>query len=85
MRLQPGRLPIRSGAEEYVGQARAENAAIGDWHSGSAVPARLVYLGCAIALHAAISQLVYGGFWIDVHAPIAQVQGGAEIMYYAAT
>jgi putative membrane protein len=46
------------------------------------VRARLVYLGCAIALRAAISQLMYGGFRIDIHAPIAQVQGGAAIMYY---
>lgn len=46
------------------------------------VRARLVYLGCAIALHAVISQLMYGGIWIDIHAPIAQLRGGAEIMYY---
>jgi putative membrane protein len=46
------------------------------------VPARLVYLGGAIAVHAVISQLMYGGFWVDIHAPIDQVQGGAEIMYY---
>ncbi|MEU6095011.1 cytochrome c oxidase assembly protein [Streptomyces sp. NPDC047079] len=46
------------------------------------VPARLVYLGCAIAAHAVISQLMYGGFWVDIHAPIPEVQGGAEIMYY---
>ncbi|MFD0687649.1 cytochrome c oxidase assembly protein [Actinomadura fibrosa] len=46
------------------------------------VPARLVVLGAAIALHASISQLMYGGFLIDVDAPIAQVRGGAELMYY---
>ncbi|MDO0929062.1 cytochrome c oxidase assembly protein [Streptomyces sp. TG1A-8] len=46
------------------------------------VPARLVYLGCAIAVHAVVSQLMYGGFWVDVHAPVPEVQGGAEIMYY---
>lgn len=44
--------------------------------------ARLVVLGLAIAVHAAIAQLMYGGFLIDVHAPIAQVRGGAELMYY---
>ena len=46
------------------------------------VRTRLVYLGCAIALHAVISQLMYGGFWINIHAPIVEVRGGAEIMYY---
>ncbi|MGW5259130.1 cytochrome c oxidase assembly protein [Streptomyces sp. NPDC004012] len=46
------------------------------------VRARLVYLGCAVALHAAIAQLMYGGIWVDIHAPIPEVQGGAEIMYY---
>ncbi|MFF5573587.1 cytochrome c oxidase assembly protein [Streptomyces luteogriseus] len=46
------------------------------------VRARLVYLGVAVAAHAAISQLMYGGFWADIHAPIDQVRGGAEIMYY---
>ncbi len=46
------------------------------------VRARLVCLGCAIAVHAVVAQLMYGGFWVDVHAPIPQVRGGAEIMYY---
>ena len=46
------------------------------------VRTRLVYLGCAIALHALISQLMYGGFWINIHAPIPEVQAGAELMYY---
>ncbi|MEV7802960.1 cytochrome c oxidase assembly protein [Microbispora sp. NPDC088329] len=46
------------------------------------VRARLVYLGCAIAVHAVAAQLMYGGFWVDVHAPIPEVRGGAEIMYY---
>jgi putative membrane protein len=46
------------------------------------VRTRLVYLGCAIALHAVISQLMYGGYWIHIHAPIPEVRGGAEIMYY---
>jgi putative membrane protein len=46
------------------------------------VRARLVYLGVAIAVHAAISQMMYGGFWVNIHAPIPQVQAGAEIMYY---
>lgn len=48
-----------------------------------AVRVRLVYLGCAIALHAVLSQLMYGGLWVDVRAPVAEVQGGAEIMYYS--
>jgi putative membrane protein len=46
------------------------------------VRTRLVYLGCAIAVHAVISQLMYGGYWVDIDAPIAEVRGGAEIMYY---
>ncbi|MEU6432338.1 cytochrome c oxidase assembly protein [Microbispora sp. NPDC046973] len=46
------------------------------------VRARLVSLGCAIAVHAVVAQLMYGGFWVDVHAPVPEVQGGAEIMYY---
>ncbi|MEU7694850.1 cytochrome c oxidase assembly protein [Microbispora hainanensis] len=46
------------------------------------VRARLVCLGCAIAVHAVVAQLMYGGFWVDVHAPVAEVRGGAEIMYY---
>ncbi|UFR00782.1 cytochrome c oxidase assembly protein [Streptomyces sp. Go40/10] len=46
------------------------------------VRARLVCLGCAIAVHAVVAQLMYGGFWVDVQAPVPQVQGGAEIMYY---
>ncbi|MET9451748.1 cytochrome c oxidase assembly protein [Streptomyces cinerochromogenes] len=46
------------------------------------VRARLVCLGCAIAVHAVVAQLMYGGFWVDVHAPVPDVQGGAEIMYY---
>ncbi|MGV9291414.1 cytochrome c oxidase assembly protein [Streptomyces sp. NPDC003719] len=46
------------------------------------VPARLVYLGIAIAAHALVAQAMYGGFLIDVHAPVDQVRQGAEIMYY---
>ncbi|MEU2055898.1 cytochrome c oxidase assembly protein [Streptomyces bungoensis] len=46
------------------------------------VRTRLVYLGCAIAVHAVVSQLMYGGFWVDIHAPVPEVRGGAEIMYY---
>ncbi|GAA3506162.1 hypothetical protein GCM10019016_132770 [Streptomyces prasinosporus] len=46
------------------------------------VPARLVWLGCAVALHAVVSQLMYGGFRVGVHAPVPEVRGGAELMYY---
>lgn len=46
------------------------------------VRTRLVYLGCAIAVHAVVAQLMYGGFWVRVHAPVPEVRGGAEIMYY---
>ncbi|MEV1008574.1 cytochrome c oxidase assembly protein [Streptomyces sp. NPDC049881] len=46
------------------------------------VRTRLVWLGCAIALHAVVSQLMYGGYWTHIHAPIPEVRGGAELMYY---
>ncbi|MEV6806359.1 cytochrome c oxidase assembly protein [Streptomyces sp. NPDC051132] len=46
------------------------------------VRARLVFLGCAIAVHAVAAQLMYGGFGVAVDAPVAQVQGGATLMYY---
>ncbi|MEU3522403.1 cytochrome c oxidase assembly protein [Streptomyces sp. NPDC038707] len=46
------------------------------------VPARLAWLGCAIAVHAVAAQLMYGGFLVAVHAPASEVRGGAEIMYY---
>ncbi|MDF3299094.1 cytochrome c oxidase assembly protein [Streptomyces sp. K1PA1] len=46
------------------------------------VPARLTYLGVAVAVHALVAQAMYGGFHVHVHAPIGQVQQGAEIMYY---
>ncbi|MFY1687798.1 cytochrome c oxidase assembly protein [Plantactinospora sp. WMMB782] len=46
------------------------------------VPTRLVWLGCAIALHAVVSQLMYGGYWVRIAAPAAEVRTAAEIMYY---
>ncbi|MBO4273720.1 cytochrome c oxidase assembly protein [Microbispora triticiradicis] len=46
------------------------------------VRTRLVYLGCAVAVHAVVAQLMYGGFRVYVHAPVPEVRGGAEIMYY---
>lgn len=46
------------------------------------VRARLVFLGCAIAVHAVAAQLMYGGFGVAVDAPVAQIQGGATLMYY---
>ncbi|MDG4789770.1 cytochrome c oxidase assembly protein [Micromonospora sp. WMMD1102] len=46
------------------------------------VPARLVWLGCAIALHAVVSQLMYAGYWVRIAAPAAEVRTAAEIMYY---
>ncbi|KUN31002.1 cytochrome C oxidase assembly protein [Streptomyces corchorusii] len=46
------------------------------------VRARLVCLGCAIAVHASVAQLMYGGFRVAVGAPVPQVRGAAEIMYY---
>ncbi|MFH9084939.1 cytochrome c oxidase assembly protein [Streptomyces sp. NPDC017673] len=46
------------------------------------VRARLVCLGCAIAVHASVAQLMYAGFRVAVDAPVTQVQGAAELMYY---
>ncbi|MGW7265152.1 cytochrome c oxidase assembly protein [Streptomyces sp. NPDC054842] len=46
------------------------------------VPARLAYLGAAVAVHALVAQAMYGGFFVDIHAPVGQVRQGAEIMYY---
>ncbi len=46
------------------------------------VPARLVLLGIAIAVHATLSQLMYAGVGVVVPVPVAERQGGAEIMYY---
>ncbi|MFE5210946.1 cytochrome c oxidase assembly protein [Streptomyces sp. NPDC056600] len=45
------------------------------------VPARLVYLGAAIAAHALISQAPYGGFHVYVDA-VAELRQGAELMYW---
>ncbi|MFF3906484.1 cytochrome c oxidase assembly protein [Streptomyces sp. NPDC001848] len=44
--------------------------------------ARLVCLGCAIAVHAVIARMMYGAFWVDIRSPFPQVQGGVEIMYH---
>ncbi|WP_336204902.1 cytochrome c oxidase assembly protein [Nonomuraea sp. LPB2021202275-12-8] len=46
------------------------------------VPARLVVLGVAIAVHAGLSQLMYAGIGVDVAVPEDQRRGAAEIMYY---
>ncbi|CAM5689081.1 Cytochrome c oxidase assembly protein OS=Streptomyces fumanus OX=67302 GN=GCM10018772_14070 PE=4 SV=1 [Streptomyces fumanus] len=47
------------------------------------VPARLGYLGVAVAAHALIAQAMYGGYLVHLHVPAAEVRAGAEIMYYA--
>lgn len=46
------------------------------------VPARLVVLGVAIAVHAILSQLLYAGLFVTVPVPPLQRRGGAELMYY---
>lgn len=46
------------------------------------VPARLVVLGVAIAVHAILAQLMYAGLYVQVPVPPVQRQGGAELMYY---
>ena len=34
------------------------------------VPARLVVLGVAVAVHSVLAQLLYGGWFVKVHAPL---------------
>jgi putative membrane protein len=46
------------------------------------VPARLVVMGVAIAVHASLAQLMYAGLYVAVPAPAQQLQGAAELMYY---
>ncbi|MGW4409476.1 cytochrome c oxidase assembly protein [Nonomuraea sp. NPDC004702] len=46
------------------------------------VPARLVVLGVAIAVHSGLSQLMYAGIGVDLPVPADQRRGAAEIMYY---
>jgi putative membrane protein len=46
------------------------------------VPARLVVLGAAIAVHATLSQLMYAGALINIPVPPDQRRGGAALMYY---
>jgi putative membrane protein len=46
------------------------------------VPARLVLLGVAIAVHATLSQLLYAGAYVHIPATAADRQAGATLMYY---
>ncbi|MHA6797653.1 cytochrome c oxidase assembly protein (plasmid) [Pseudonocardia bannensis] len=46
------------------------------------VPARLVVLGVAIAVHATLSQLMYAGAFVQIPVPPDQRRGGAALMYY---
>ncbi|AGZ42671.1 cytochrome c oxidase assembly protein [Actinoplanes friuliensis] len=46
------------------------------------VPARLILLGVAIAVHAGLSQLLYAGALVHVPATEADRQAGATLMYY---
>lgn len=50
--------------------------------SRPSVPARLVLLGVAVAVHATVSQMLYGGFLIGVHVPVDEVRDAAQLMYY---
>lgn len=45
------------------------------------VPARLVVLGVAIAVHAAVAQLIYAGL-TGIPAPPHELRGAADLMYY---
>jgi putative membrane protein len=46
------------------------------------VPARLVVLGVAIALHAIMSQMLYAGILVQVPVSAAERRGAGELMYY---
>jgi putative membrane protein len=46
------------------------------------VPARLVLLGIAIAVHASLAQLMYAGIGVTLPVPVAERRIGAELMYY---
>ncbi|MEU8658648.1 cytochrome c oxidase assembly protein [Actinoplanes philippinensis] len=46
------------------------------------VPARLVVLGVAVAVHSIVAQLIYAGVLVDLPLPREQREGGAELMYY---
>ena len=46
------------------------------------VPARLVILGVAIAVHATLAQLLYAGWHVAADIPTYQLRGAAELMYY---
>jgi putative membrane protein len=46
------------------------------------VPARLVVLGVAVAVHAILSQLLYAGVIAPIDVSAAQRQGAATLMYY---
>ena len=46
------------------------------------VPARLVFLGVAVALHAVMSQMLYAGVFVQIPVSAAERQGAGELMYY---
>ena len=46
------------------------------------VPARLVVLGVAVALHAVMSQMLYAGVFVQIPVSAAERQGAGELMYY---
>jgi len=46
------------------------------------VPARLVVLGVAVAVHSTVAQLLYAGLLTDVGVTTDELRGGATLMYY---
>lgn len=46
------------------------------------VPARLVVLGVAIAIHASLAQLLYAGAFVSLPIPDEHRRAGAVLMYY---
>ncbi|OJF10189.1 cytochrome C oxidase assembly protein [Couchioplanes caeruleus subsp. caeruleus] len=46
------------------------------------VPARLVMLGVAIAVHATLAQLIYAGVAVHLDVPADDRRAGADLMYY---
>ncbi|WP_051551273.1 cytochrome c oxidase assembly protein [Nocardioides sp. URHA0020] len=47
----------------------------------ASVPARLVVLGVAVAVHAVVSQLLFAGILVQVHEPVGEMQAAGNLMY----
>jgi putative membrane protein len=47
----------------------------------ASVRVRLVVLGAAVAIHAAVAQLIYAGLLVRVHEPVTEMQAAGSLMY----